>query len=282
MNEEKPTIIRRFFAWILDSLLALVLVTGVIFFTWTPQQLAKNPAINTFLSTSKIVEIKGQEIQDTVLKLQSQLTPEELERVKLGFQETFQSVSSKNFPLKESDYQNAEAIFKKTMAQTMEELQTKDWKFANPDAAKTLVDFQKTISQTLSQVNFGDILLDLLPLALQLLLLPLLVYLVYFIPEAFMGASMGQMILGIKTGTSEGEKANIIMYFVRYILKHSGLLMVAAGIFWSLPLLAGSGAGVLLIMNLSLLSLLGPKRQALYETLSRTALWKKRILINKE
>ncbi len=100
----------------------------------------------------------------------------------------------------------------------------------------------------------------------------------YMITEAFFGATPGKMILGIKIGTQDGKAGDIWVYFPRFAIKNGSVLLELIGRisgFTFLNSIAGLAGMVILF---GCLFILGEKRQALHDTLARTAVFRKNDL----
>lgn len=273
MKEKKPVLLSRLGAWIVDSALALVLAATAFSFTAVPERI--NPALQDLLSSSKVLEAQGLAFQESLKSLQSQMTPEQMKALEVEFEKSFKTTAEKFFTPGDGNVQISEETVKQSILQAVSQVKPETLASLSPEALKSLNLVTEQFTQIVSQVKFWDLLVDLIPLLLKLLVIPMAVILAYFLPEALMGSSLGQLIFRVKTGTADGHKANILQYIIRYLLKHSGLILIAAGIWWSQPLVGFSGLGIALIMNLSVFSVLSSKRQMLYESLSMTALWKK-------
>lgn len=101
----------------------------------------------------------------------------------------------------------------------------------------------------------------------------------YMISEAFWGATPGKMLMGLKIGTQAGMKGDIWIYFPRFALKNSSVLLDLLGRLTHLTLFStlGGFAGMLIFMGCFLA--LGIRKQALHDTMVRTAVFKKGDLL---
>jgi uncharacterized RDD family membrane protein YckC len=100
----------------------------------------------------------------------------------------------------------------------------------------------------------------------------------YMIIEAFLGATPGKMLMGIKIGTQDGKTGDIWLYFPRFALKNGSVLLELAGRITGIGLIS-SIAGLLgMAVFFGCFFVLGEKRQALHDTIARTAVFRKNEL----
>jgi len=102
----------------------------------------------------------------------------------------------------------------------------------------------------------------------------------YNIFEIFTGTSLGKMALGLKIGKKDGQKGNIRIYFLRYLLKNSiFLFFLGFGIIED-SFLIYLFLGIAVIVFLGYFLLLGPQKQALHDRLSGIAVFRKADIKN--
>lgn len=100
----------------------------------------------------------------------------------------------------------------------------------------------------------------------------------YMIIEAFLGATPGKMLLGIKIGTQDGKAGDIWLYFPRFAIKNGSVLLELAGRITGIGLF-NSIAGLLgMVIFFGCFFVLGEKRQALHDTIAKTAVFRKNDL----
>lgn len=102
-----------------------------------------------------------------------------------------------------------------------------------------------------------------------------LLTLVYWLIEGFMGASPGKMMLGLKIAKEDGNEAEIKDYLLRFALKNSqpilGILATLTSSF--LLNMLSSAAG--LVIFFGCLMVLGDTHQSIHDVLTKTAVFKK-------
>ena len=102
----------------------------------------------------------------------------------------------------------------------------------------------------------------------------------YVLIEAFTGASLGKMILGLKAGTLDGKKGSVGLYMGRAALKYSSIFPLLIGV-----IVPASFAGMEIISNiLSLIVTIGcffvfrQSKQSLHDQIAKTAIYYKKDL----
>lgn len=103
---------------------------------------------------------------------------------------------------------------------------------------------------------------------------------IYFLTEAFLGATPGKMILKLKIGTAEGKNGSVGLYFTRYAIKNIssiiGLIALLLGSMGEYVNMAGTIAGLVIFVGCFLA--LSASKQALHDKLTKTAVYKKDAL----
>ena len=101
------------------------------------------------------------------------------------------------------------------------------------------------------------------------------VVLVYFLLEAFTGATLGKMILGIKIGTDDGKNGSTPLYLKRYLIKNIGSFVVIAGGLLAIEMISNVGNIISFVIFLGYFIVFSSKKQALHDLLSKTAVYKR-------
>ncbi len=101
---------------------------------------------------------------------------------------------------------------------------------------------------------------------------------VYALLEAFTGATVGKMILGIKIGDANGTKAGLGKLFVRYALKNGAFICALLAGLIGVELLNNVGAVWSLLWFLGCFLTLTQARQGLHDKIAGTAVYPKKVL----
>lgn len=107
---------------------------------------------------------------------------------------------------------------------------------------------------------------------------PAMLYLLYFLSEAFAGISLGKYLLGLKIANLNGEPATSSQLWTRYFVKNSGSIM---SIIWGATLLSffnllNTILGLAIFFGFFLI--LGKNRQNLQDIVAKTAVFKVEII----
>jgi uncharacterized RDD family membrane protein YckC len=101
---------------------------------------------------------------------------------------------------------------------------------------------------------------------------------VYALLEAFTGATVGKMILGIKIGDANGTKAGLGKLFVRYILKNGAFFCALLAGLIGVELFNTIGGIWSLIWFLGCFLVLTQARQGLHDKIVGTAVYPSKVL----
>jgi len=93
--------------------------------------------------------------------------------------------------------------------------------------------------------------------------------------ELFMGASIGKMILGIAIAKENGARGNITVWGIRWILKQSSGILSFIGTILAIKAISNISSVIGLAYLVGCFFVLGVKRQALHDTISKTAVYEK-------
>lgn len=104
---------------------------------------------------------------------------------------------------------------------------------------------------------------------------PIAVLILYFFIEAFAGASVGKLSIGLAVGTTRGDKAYMGTAIYRFLVKFAGPVLVLLGVVLRSYPLVPIGGVVTGIMLVGTLTILGPDRRCLHDYLSGTAVYRR-------
>lgn len=111
-----------------------------------------------------------------------------------------------------------------------------------------------------------------------ILALPVVMFL-YFLLEAFVGASLGKMILGLKIANADGTKAKPSTLLTRYVIKQSGPILTLLALLLSLSFLKTLGNIASLGVFIGCFVVLAEKKQAFQDMIAKTAVFKKNDIV---
>jgi uncharacterized RDD family membrane protein YckC len=98
--------------------------------------------------------------------------------------------------------------------------------------------------------------------------------LLYFLIEAFTGFTAGKFLIRVRVAKENGLPADLKTYFIRYIIKNFGLILVVIGSLSGFTLLAQIGSGFILIILIGTIFSVRESRQAIHDAYSKTAVFK--------
>ncbi|MFN6943477.1 MAG: RDD family protein [Cytophagaceae bacterium] len=109
------------------------------------------------------------------------------------------------------------------------------------------------------------------------LLIPI-IDMVYHLVEGLTGLTLGKLIVGIKVGSKEGTQSEVGNLFLRYLLKSSGTILSLLNLYIGIQLLGSLGGLANFAIFVGCFFVLGDKRQAFHDMLSKTAVYKRSML----
>lgn len=98
---------------------------------------------------------------------------------------------------------------------------------------------------------------------------------IYSLLEAFTGLTVGKLLLGIRIKNEDGTEGNTSLYLKRWAIKNINTLCSLAGGITSMSFLSTIGGLCGFIIFIGCFFALGEKRQALHDTLAKTAVFRK-------
>ncbi len=101
---------------------------------------------------------------------------------------------------------------------------------------------------------------------------------VYALLEAFTGATVGKMLLGIKVGDADGTRAGLGKLFLRYALKNGAFVCTLLAGLVGVELFNTLGGIWSLIWFLGCFLVLTQARQGLHDKIAGTAVYPKKVL----
>jgi len=100
----------------------------------------------------------------------------------------------------------------------------------------------------------------------------------YPLVEAVTGASPGKWVVGLRVGTEDGQRGNVGVYAWRAVLKSIRAALLAVAGLTGLAFLGMLAGPAGMVMDLGVLFMLAPHKQALHDKLARTAVYRRRDL----
>ncbi|MCX7909912.1 MAG: RDD family protein [Ignavibacteria bacterium] len=107
---------------------------------------------------------------------------------------------------------------------------------------------------------------------------PAILYLIYFLSEAFYGISLGKYLLGLKIASVDGKNAPQIVLWTRYLVKNSSSIMTLIWVISGLSLFNVLNSIFGLAIFFGFLLIFGRNKQNLQDIIAKTAVFKTEIL----
>ena len=101
----------------------------------------------------------------------------------------------------------------------------------------------------------------------------------YMMVEAFWGATPGKMILGLRVGDEKGRGGDIWIYFPRYLIKNSSVLIDLLGRLAGIDAVRSLAGLTGMVIFFGCFLVLGVRRQAVHDILAKTAVFRKEDLV---
>lgn len=105
-----------------------------------------------------------------------------------------------------------------------------------------------------------------------------IISLLYYAFEIFMGASFGKLILGIKIADSDMKSGLFQKLFIRYIIKHISSVFSAIYVLTAMSLFSTIGSFLSFIILIGFFFVLGENKQAFHDMIAGTAVYYKQDL----
>lgn len=260
---------RRILAWTLDNLLILGLTLGLVWWL-APQQLGLRPLVQ---GMERYAPNQGA-FQSSV----ESLTAAEWKAVDQAFVEEVLPAFGEYWPHDVWEQLSAaldpRLVLQQTFKRTFQRLSTSE-RLAELSASgrAELVKILLMMQRQFATLQFADFLglfwLLLQPLILVFCLVPL----VYFLPELFLGWSLGKLVLGLRLAfqSRDGAKpAGLGIRLWRWLVKGSGWWVSALGVVFGVWWAFAVGMGLGLVLALGNLGFLNDSFQTLHDGLSGT------------
>ncbi|MFW5800956.1 MAG: RDD family protein, partial [Spirochaeta sp.] len=176
-------------------------------------------------------------------------------------------------------YAPSELLFNTSLqVSVLEDLAQIIYREVPQEAHPRLEQLRQATGIELQGIDVSELVIGLFTIISSYLIVPLLVILLYWSTELLFGWSAGKRLTGISVAAMDGTPGNIGLYLSRFIFKQAGLLLLVAGFLtgvWWLPILAVAVQGIVMA---GFLRVLGPRRRALHDVLSGTAVYYRRSL----
>jgi uncharacterized RDD family membrane protein YckC len=130
------------------------------------------------------------------------------------------------------------------------------------------------VDQIVEQLGIGVFLPEVVRYAIGVALAPLLGLLLYALVEAFVGASVGKLLLGIRIGDTQGRRDGMGITLLRFAVKSGGPLLAVIAVATRTPVLLAVAGVEYATMVLGALAILGTERRALHDLVVGTAVYR--------
>ncbi|MBS1771613.1 MAG: RDD family protein [Bacteroidetes bacterium] len=97
----------------------------------------------------------------------------------------------------------------------------------------------------------------------------------YSLLEAFTGYTLGKLMLGIRVKNEDGTEGNTGLYLKRWAIKNIGTVCNIAAMVTGVGFISSIGGLLGFVMFIGCFFALGDKRQALHDTIAKTAVFRK-------
>jgi uncharacterized RDD family membrane protein YckC len=98
---------------------------------------------------------------------------------------------------------------------------------------------------------------------------------IYSLIEAFTGFTLGKLLLGLRVKNEDGTEGNTSLYLKRWALKNIGTVCNIVSMATGMMFVSSIGGLLGVIMFIGCFFALGEKKQALHDTLAKTAVFRK-------
>jgi len=119
----------------------------------------------------------------------------------------------------------------------------------------------------------GRILPAVVDFLVWLVVAPVLVFLVYWLSEAFFGRTLGKLIMGVRVMTAAGERAYVGTYLLRYFIKNLPLFLIVIGLFTRAVALFPVAGVASVVILIGAMAMVGREKRALHDLAANTAVY---------
>lgn len=131
------------------------------------------------------------------------------------------------------------------------------------------------VQVSISELRLDEFLPSVVAFARLLAATPVAILALYFLVEAFAGATFGKMALGLVIALPDGSRAYMGAYLYRFAVKNGGPLLVLLGLATGTYALVPIGAVVTAAVVLGSIAILGAGRRSLHDYISGTAVYRR-------
>lgn len=135
------------------------------------------------------------------------------------------------------------------------------------------IDFKSFMDFSLS--NFEKMQTQMEEFSMLILPFSVIISLLYYSMEIFLGASLGKILLNIKIANENRTDADLQKLLIRYLTKHSNLVMSLLYVITTLLILNQLGSIFGLVIFLGSFAVLGYQKKALHDYIAGTAVYYK-------
>lgn len=100
-------------------------------------------------------------------------------------------------------------------------------------------------------------------------------FIVYWLAEIFLSASIGKLALGLRIASSSRQKAGANQLFIRFVVRHSGLLLSFIYAVTAIEAISNLSSLATLLFIIGAFFVFSDKRQAIHDMVANTAIFNK-------
>lgn len=141
-------------------------------------------------------------------------------------------------------------------------------------SAADVNELRDRVKAMVDEFAIGRILPVVVDFIIWLIVMPILVFLVYWLSEAFFGRTLGKLIMGIRVMSADGERAYLGSYMLRYLVKNLPLVLLIVGLATRTVALMSVSAVAFVVVLIGGMAMVGREKRALHDIVTNTAVYR--------
>ncbi|MFW5684020.1 MAG: RDD family protein [Spirochaetota bacterium] len=144
-----------------------------------------------------------------------------------------------------------------------------------PDiSAAEVNELRAEVKMVMDRLAIGQFVPAAIRFAVWLLLVPVIVVLAYFFPEAIWGRTLGKLALGIEV-RAEGDGAAVPALMLRYAVKLAPFILAILTVATRMPVFLYLSGVSWVVIAIGSLVMIGPEKRALHDYVAGTAVYRR-------